>query len=130
VTRSVFARTALSAGSSSCRISARASSAPSASHHICATQSGCEWSSAAPAGVASSTAARMLGASRVARRITALAKPAKRPFADRASSTVSETAAWTGTESRNSTWASPSRSASRSGGSSSAGGRLEISSST
>ena len=74
----MFARTALSGGSLSRCISARASSGPSWSHHIRAIQSGCEWASAAPSGVRVVERGDSGAASRAARRMTAFAKPVAR----------------------------------------------------
>ena len=76
VVRSVLARSAGSAGSLSAAISASASAGPSVSHHSAAIHSGCEWRSAAAAGVSSGSASTSPRASRAARRRTALTSPA------------------------------------------------------
>ena len=73
VTSSSFARMAFSAGLLSRSRSATVSSGPSASHHMRTTHSGCEWRTAASAGVWSVSWAIRSLASREARRITALA---------------------------------------------------------
>ena len=109
--RSVLARSAASAGSLPAAISARAASGPSASNHSSAIHSGCEWRSAASAGVASGSASTSARASRDARRSTALTSVAPRREDAFASSTDSPTAAWAGTRSRNASWKTPSRSA-------------------
>ena len=72
-------RTAVSAGSLSAAMSERAASAPKASHHRRATHAGCEWRSAASSGVVSGSAATSAGASRAARRRTALTRPRAGP---------------------------------------------------
>ena len=75
-------------------------SAPSASHHSRAIHSGCEWRSAARAGVASSSAATRAAASRAPRRSTALTSFAPPGDPRLTSSTDSATAACAGTRSR------------------------------
>ena len=121
--RSVLARSAASAGSLPAAISARAASGPSASNHSSAIHSGCEWRSAASAGVASGSASTSARASRAARRSTALTSVAPRREDAFASSTDSPTAAWAGTRSRNASWKTPRRSAASTAGSSFATGR-------
>ena len=116
VVRSSFTRRALSAGSLSARMSATASSGPSACRHICASHSGCERRT----GESSGSSSMRDRASRVARRITAFAKPAARGSSSFTSSTVWSTAARAGTASNHRSWNTPSRRASRTAGS---GGR-------
>ena len=117
VTSSSFARTALSAGLLSRSSSATVSSGPNASHHMRITHSGCEWRTAASAGLLSVSCAIRSLASRVARRMTALTRRwPPRPCCF-ASSTVCATAAWSGTLSRRVTWYTPRRRALSSGGS-------------
>ena len=67
-----------SAGSLPAASSARAVSGPSASHHSCAIHSGCEWRSAASAGVSSVSGGDHARPSRAARRSTALTSRAPR----------------------------------------------------
>ena len=104
VVLSVLARMAASAGSLSAAISARAASAPSCANHSSAIQRGCEWRSAASAGVRSGSASISGRASLAARRRTALTRPAPPRLWRLASSTDSPTAAWAGTRSMNASW--------------------------
>ena len=84
-------RSASSAGSLSAASSARASSAPRRSHHSRTIHSGCEWRTAAPAGVASEGSS---APSRWTRRRTALTT--RWPGLGLASSTASAIAACAG----------------------------------
>ena len=111
--RSSFARTALSAGSLSARMSASASSGPSALRHISASHAGCE----SRTGESSGSWSTRDRTSRAARRITAFANPAARGSTSFTSSTVWSTAARAGTASNQRSWKMPSLRASRIGGS-------------
>ena len=104
------------------RVPPRPRTAPTRGRTI---QRGWEWWIAASAGVASPGSP---GRSRAARRSTAFTRrwPPRLSPSDLASSTLSVTAAWSGTPSRNRSWKSPSRSAAATAGSSLWTGRASV----
>ena len=105
---SVLIRTAASAGSLPAAIRARASSGAEGVEPELGDPERVRVLEGCFAGVPSGSEATIAGASRAARRRTALTRPAPPREVCLASSTDSRTAAWAGTRSRNASWSTPS----------------------